>query len=163
MLCLQIQHRPALVRTPEPTPKASPTSSPPRRRSPAVTPRASPRPVSPRPVQQVLEPPEPMILPAPVVEPESEPESSASLDIQEELKRLAGEWFNLCIQMGFPKHMDRISMQLPIVYFNSFAPCVIFHVFLSSADFFQNQFFQNILSCMTLEIRPDILSKYGKC
>ena len=119
MLYLQIQHRPALVRTPEPTPKASPTSSPPRRRSPAATPRASPRSGSPRPVQQVLEPPEPMILPAPVVEPESEPESSASLDIQEELKRLAGEWLFLCIQMDFPIHIDTISVGLPIVYFKA--------------------------------------------
>ena len=46
-----------------------------------------------------------------------------------------------------------------------FAPWEIFHAFLSSADFFQNQFFRKILSgmpsvCQTvwIQVKPDSLS-----
>ncbi|KAK3597345.1 hypothetical protein CHS0354_034588 [Potamilus streckersoni] len=87
------QHLSRQVRTPEPTPKQSPASSPPRRISPPVTPEASPRfeTVKPEPVFVM---PEPIHAPAQVPEvreSESEPESSVSFDIKEELQRLAGE------------------------------------------------------------------------
>ena len=51
------------------------------------------------------------------------------------------------------------------IQWNRFAPWVIFHAFLLSAVFIQNQFFRKILSvipseCQTvwIQIRPDILS-----
>lgn len=83
-----------VVNTPEPTPRASPKSSPPRRISPAPTPLASPPAGTPRVAQEVFEPiePPPPVIQQPVIppaEPESEPESSASYDIREELDRLA--------------------------------------------------------------------------
>ena len=43
---------------------------------------------------------------------------------------------------------------------NSLRPWDIFHVILSSADFFQNQLFRKFFQCQTdwIQIRPDILS-----
>ncbi|XP_046576486.1 LOW QUALITY PROTEIN: TALPID3 protein-like [Haliotis rubra] len=86
------------IRTPQPTPKTSPVMSPMRVISPPVTPTGSP--VDDTRMFRESErrhfvsppPPPPQVIPVtpvvPLTEPESEPETSVSLDISEELRQL---------------------------------------------------------------------------
>jgi len=94
----QVQPMVRQVSTPEPTPQATPRALSPGTPSPAYTPLPSPPPeASPRVVERVelpqelpVAPPTAVMVPQQVYEPDSEPESSASYDIQAELNRLAG-------------------------------------------------------------------------
>lgn len=114
--------RPVHVSTPEPTPKASPRSSPPHHRAPAPTPPASPAQLSPR-VRPEPEAEEPVVMQPlvpvpvqPVVEPESEPESSASYDIQEELHRLAGK----TLKKGINRFLSKVMHEACTVFLDTF-------------------------------------------
>lgn len=79
------------VVTPEPTPKSSPVASPRRVPSPPITPPGSPM-RSPADVTEMFEAKIEAELPRKLLEPtaDTEPETSTSVDISEELRLIAG-------------------------------------------------------------------------